>query len=156
MFLGILQEIYFPRLTRDQYRVTSKQTPDYNCINYAAGHQDAWWWPDPVEGVAWPDGLPVEETLEAFIELYASIGYSVCDGSDLEEGYEKVAIYTDTDNCPTHAARQLESGAWTSKLGEWEDIEHKTLTALEAGEGGCTGYGKVSKIMKRKRPDSAQ
>jgi hypothetical protein len=35
-------------------------------------------------------------------------------------------------------------GEWTSKLGNWEDIEHKTLAALE-GEF----YGKVVQILKR-------
>jgi hypothetical protein len=31
---------------------------------------------------------------------------------------------------PTHAALQLESGLWTSKLGEFEDINHLTPNAV--------------------------
>jgi hypothetical protein len=31
---------------------------------------------------------------------------------------------------PTHAALQLESGDWTSKLGDFEDISHSTIEAV--------------------------
>lgn len=34
------------------------------------------------------------------------------------------------DNKPTHAARQLSSGHWTSKLGDCEDIEHFALDGV--------------------------
>jgi len=44
---------------------------------------------------------------------------------------------------PTHAARQLENGRWTSKLGELEDIEHD-LHHLASG-----AYGAVVQILKR-------
>ena len=44
---------------------------------------------------------------------------------------------------PKHAARQLPSGRWTSKLGFLEDIEH----ALHDLEG--TEYGAVVLVMKR-------
>jgi hypothetical protein len=39
-------------------------------------------------------------------------------------GYEKIAIYTKPDGRPTHAARQIDSDKWTSKMGQLEDIEH--------------------------------
>jgi hypothetical protein len=45
---------------------------------------------------------------------------------------------------PTHAAKQMESGKWSSKLGDWEDVEHATLEALEGDF-----YGKVAQILKR-------
>ncbi len=66
--------------------------------------------------------------------------------------FEKIAIYVDTDGVPTHAARQLPDGSWTSKLGDWEDIQHQTLEALETGNDKAhqeLGYGKVAKIMRR-------
>ena len=44
---------------------------------------------------------------------------------------------------PTHAARQLRSGRWTSKLGQAEDIEHE----LRALEGAI--HGAVVLILKR-------
>lgn len=73
-------------------------------------------------------------------------GFTRCDSGDLEPGWEKVAVYALADDDPTHVARQLESGAWTSKLGDFEDIEHDTPTALEG-----PAYGTVYGYMKRRR-----
>jgi hypothetical protein len=53
-------------------------------------------------------------------------------------------IYADKDNCFTHVARQLYTGAWTSKIGEWEDIEHLTLEAVSGGL-----YGEPAIIMRK-------
>jgi hypothetical protein len=44
----------------------------------------------------------------------------------------------------THAARQLPTGKWTSKLGKGEDIEHDTPEDVAGGV-----YGDVMQIMKR-------
>ena len=46
---------------------------------------------------------------------------------------------------PTHAARQMPSGRWTSKLGFREDIEHD----LHAVSGDL--YGTVVLLLKRPR-----
>ena len=81
--------------------------------------------------------------MEAFRLAFVVHGYAVCDQIDVEPGYEKIAIFADPDGCPTHAARQLSSGVWTSKLGRLEDIEH-ALHDLEGAE-----YGSVFLIMKR-------
>jgi len=59
---------------------------------------------------------------------------------------EKVAIFADAQGAPTHAARQLESGAWTSKCGTLEDIEHNSLANLEGG-----AYGKAVLFLERRR-----
>jgi hypothetical protein len=72
-------------------------------------------------------------------------------GRELEHGVEKVAIYVDCDGVPTHAARQLADGTWTSKLGEWEDIQHDTLEAMEDREDLGLGYGKVGLLLRRQR-----
>jgi hypothetical protein len=50
---------------------------------------------------------------------------------------------------PLYAARQLPNGRWTSKLGEWEDIEH----ALHDLTGMV--YGSVVLVMKRPRTANA-
>jgi hypothetical protein len=71
----------------------------------------------------------------------------VCEGDELEAGFEKIALFANNQGIPLHAARQLPSGRWTSKLGELEDIEH-TLRDLEGEE-----YGSVALVMKR--PSSA-
>jgi len=145
-YLDFDKEAVFPNLRRGEYRVTSEEDFVYNCIAHAANRKDAWWWPDEGEGIAWPEQVPMEETLEAFTDAYRTLGYEPCGGTDLELGFERVAIYVDSEGVPTHAARQLPNGKWTSKLGEWEDIEHDSLEAL------CEGnYGTVRQILKRPR-----
>ena len=74
---------------------------------------------------------------------FASLGYTVCEGEGLEAGYEKVALFADAGGRPTHAARQLSGGRWTSKLGTAEDIDH----GLYDLEGAI--YGAVVLVMKR-------
>lgn len=44
----------------------------------------------------------------------------------------------------THAARQLPSGQWTSKLGKSEDIQHESAEDVSGGV-----YGEVVEFMKR-------
>jgi hypothetical protein len=150
------REAVFPQLRRDDYRKTSSEDSKYNCIAHAANKNNSWWWPvrGSIEGVYWPNGVVIEETIEAFIHAYEVEGYTLCSGRELEVGFEKIAIYVDADGIPTHAARQLEDGYWTSKLGEWEDIRHRTLEALETGDDASNrglGYGKVAVIMRRPR-----
>jgi hypothetical protein len=81
----------------------------------------------------------------AFKEAYRTLGFEVCQSKELEEGYEKVAIFSNQYGKPTHAARQIESGKWTSKCGSAEDIVHE-LKGLEGDQ-----YGSVACIMKRPR-----
>jgi hypothetical protein len=79
------------------------------------------------------------------INAYVQAGYEVCDSSTLEPGFEKIAIFADASGDPRHAARQLPSGAWTSKLGEHVDIEHKDVDAV----GGIL-YGEPAVYMRRR------
>jgi hypothetical protein len=148
-FLSVDREAHFPNLTRGEYEVTSEESPYYNCIAHAAGKDDNWWWPDDLPAY-WPDGHNKTETVEAF-KAYATVGFFY-DGNhncELEVGIEKIAIYVDRDGVPTHAARQLDDGTWTSKLGEWEDIQHNTLDAMEDDGDLGLGYGKVAVILRR-------
>lgn len=48
-------------------------------------------------------------------------------------------------------ARQLSDGTWTSKCGDWEDIRHLTLDALETGGPYPldAAYGSPVGFMKR-------
>jgi hypothetical protein len=71
------------------------------------------------------------------------LGFSPCEDAGLEVGFEKIALYATSDGEPTHAARQLRNGKWTSKLGRWQDIEHE----LEGLVGEM--YGTVKQILKR-------
>lgn len=130
------------------YSVTSPETPEYNCIAWAAWDNETWWWPDAQHLYYWPPEIPRTETLEAFVKAFEIFGYTVCNNVTNEEGFEKIAIYIDSHGKPTHAARQLSSGNWTSKLGSLEDIEHKTLGVLTG-----FSYGIVGIIMKRPKKE---
>lgn len=141
------REAVFPNIRAEGYEVTSDEDDDYNCIAHAADKKNARWWPAThVDGVYWPKDAPLEETVEAFLKAYQTEGYTPCDDGTPEPGHEKVAIYTDQDGIPTHAARLLSSGEWTSKLGGWEDISHPTLRALE---GAVPAYGTPTAYLKR-------
>ena len=109
-----------------------------------------WWWPfgDP-QKTSWPEGVPRQETLAAFQQLFESLGYIACAHAEAELGYEKVALFADAQGVPLHAAQQLPGGRWISKLGAMEDIEHKLQDLVG------TEYGSVVRIMKRPVPVAA-
>ncbi len=136
-------EQLFPNLIESDYSITSSESIDYNCIAWAAGNDRALWWPDQLGYTFWPSGVLRAETLDAFIAVFESLGYKVCHGDQCEEGFEKVAIFVDSNQKPTHASKQLASGRWSSKLGQLEDIEH-----LLNGVSGAA-YGSVAVILKR-------
>ncbi|MEC4986739.1 MAG: hypothetical protein SAJ37_21125 [Oscillatoria sp. PMC 1068.18] len=133
-----------PNLVSTDYQLTSPDTIDYNCVAWAAEDSDAWWWPDPLDESYWPPEVAREETLEAFVNAFQTLGYEICENSALEIGFQKIAIYVSQEK-PTHVARQLNNGKWTSKLGSNEDIQHDTIEGL-TGER----YGQVACVMKRK------
>jgi hypothetical protein len=139
-------EQQFPKLAPDEYTLTSPDTIDYNCVAWAAESQEEWWWPDAMEQEYWPNNVPREETIAAFIEAFSTLGYQVCDDSTLEIGFQKIAIYANAQNIPRHVARQLSNGEWTSKIGQYEDIQHRSLSSLS---GDSPAYGQVVQIMKK-------
>ncbi len=139
----------FPNLTVSNHRLTSPVDGRYNCIAFAAADTESWWWPtpQPIAGYYWPPNAPRETTLEAFKLAFQEIGYEECLSGDLVSGKEKVAIYVNKDGTPTHAARQLPSGEWTSKLGKHVDIAHATPDVVGGHENA--GYGDVALYMVR-------
>jgi hypothetical protein len=138
-----------PNLNADNHVVKSACSRRYNCIGWAADSITQWWW--PVGRYYWPPCAPREETVEAFIRAYGTIGYIECEDGSLELAFEKIAIYavyeTGGGLTPTHAAKQLSDGRWTSKLGCCEDIEHTTLQNVN-----CQTYGEAVTYLKRPRP----
>jgi hypothetical protein len=132
----------FPGLRGQPYQITSPNDHRYNCIEYAAGDLRNWWWPDASGEDTWPDGVARIETIDAFRDAFARLGYAACDHDQLEPSFEKIAFFA-LAGAPKHAARQLPNGRWTSKLGQDVDIEH----ALYDLTG--TVYGLVVLIMKR-------
>jgi hypothetical protein len=61
----------------------------------------------------------------------------------LETGFEKIALFANADGTPTHLARQITNGRWSSKLGTLQDIEHDLLAVCGAE------YGKVVEFHRR-------
>lgn len=143
----------FPKLIHDtDFKVTSKETPVYNCIAWAYNIDNRWMWPNTGEYVFldgvhfWPSDEIIDCNVNNFINAFKLKGYECCDNCQFEPGFRKIALYVkpDTTDC-THAARETSSGYWTSKLGQFNDIQHGTAEAIENDE-----YGKVYCYMKKK------
>ncbi|HJZ94380.1 MAG TPA: hypothetical protein VKE40_26185 [Gemmataceae bacterium] len=131
----------FPRLTPANHRVTSPATTDYNCIAWAAGDTAHWWEP----GRFWPLSVGRDEFGVGALETaFRHLGFEPCESEAPEPGFEKVALYAESALHYTHAARQLATGLWTSKLGGAEDIEHDSPDDVAGGV-----YGEVVQFMKR-------
>ena len=131
------RQVGFPHLHAGNHRDTGPADRSYNCIAWATGVDSAWWE---------PRNLSHDYKTTALVALYESLGFIVCADGSLEDGFEKIAIYSDGDEY-MHAARQLEGGKWTSKMGPNEDIEHHSPEDIA---NPC--YGNVSIFMKRPRP----
>lgn len=135
-------QLRFPKLTDENHSITSPSTDNYNCIAWAYEVSNKLMWPGYPD-YYWPSGIVGRDELQTLIQLYLDSGYEECENSQQEAGFKKVAIYVNEEG-PTHAARQLASGRWTSKLGMLEDIEHDTPEALE-GES----YGKAAVFLRK-------
>jgi hypothetical protein len=144
--LGSWDPSYLPNLTAQNCKVTSPATRVYNCIAWAASDDALWWWPDDFS--YWPPDVAREITIGAFMQLYALFGYVECVDGTLETGFEKIALYAKRmpwgEVEPTHAARQLPDGQWTSKLGPCEDVTHATPSDVDG-----PSYGTPIKFLKR-------
>lgn len=100
----------------------------------------------------WPPSVPKDETVECFVQAFATLGYKPCKEPTFEFGFQKVAIYAGEDGIPTHMARQHFLGTgWLSKLGDLEDIVHPELRSVQGRTEPlpAEGYGAVVQILKR-------
>ncbi len=143
----------YPNLGNSKWKAKSPRTKDYQCIAWSACDTTRKWWPIGAPPIAyWPPTVPAEETVECFIQAFATLGYVPCESDRWEFGFQKVALYVDDDGVPSHMARQHFIGlGWLSKLGDWEDILHPELKNLEGRTQPepSQGYGRVAKILKR-------
>ena len=145
-------ESEFPRLnSANNYEHRSPTDENYNCIAYAAGDTERWWWPDSLEGgYYWPSRAPRESSVAAFEKAFESVGYELCSDEMPEEGFDKIVIYAKGD-APTHAARQEAStNMWLSKLGQEIDIAHNTVEDVGGGI-----YGEPVRYLRRPVPQKA-
>jgi hypothetical protein len=143
-----LDEISCSRMPQpNEYLCRSDEDETYNCLSWVAGDNTRHWFPGALEGtrgVYWPNrskSLKTEDVIAAF-ELH---GFSSCTNGSLEIDIEKIAFFSDGDNDVRHAAWQRETGAWSSKLGNYEDVDHMELRLFEGG------YGVLKAFMQKRR-----
>ena len=105
------------------------------------------WSTEPHPFYYWPPGFAREFTIAVLVQIFQSFGYEICASGEFEYRYEKIALFG-RGPVATHAARQLGSGKWSSKLGPQELIEHE----LEAVAGhSAQEYGDIVHFMRRRR-----
>ncbi len=143
-------EAALPALRASPYAITSPPDKWYNCIAWVLGiaHVRV----DPLDRWgSWPPDVPRENSVEIISAVLAHAGYEPCEDGTLVGDIEKIALYAHADQVQ-HAARQTESGRWTSKLGDDCDIEHELeALASSANAGGEVQYGEVVAFMSRPR-----
>ena len=132
----------FPNTKIEPFIQTSYEDVRYNCIAWAASDDTRWYEPDPYGIYYWPINIDREYTTEAYINLYETLGYLRCNNGDLETGFIKIAVF-ENGGLPSHAARQLTDGNWTSKLGKNIDVTH-TIFSIEDGL-----YGVVIQYLRK-------
>lgn len=138
-------EAQLPRLAERNYELASPADPTYNCFAWAAGDTTRVWSPTLIgSGSFWPPGIPALPSMPGVVEAYRARGFVECRSPELEPGVEKIALFSDSLGEPRHAARQLPTGEWTSKLGDHVDIRHEEVAAV----GGIL-YGEPTVFMCR-------
>lgn len=133
----------FPNLTPHNHRVIGPATARFNCIAWACGETHRWWQPGPL--YYWPVSCdPEDGTVANLTAALATAGFAVCSDDAPEAGFEKIAVYSLGPGEYTHAARQLPSGKWSSKLGADALIEHDAPGDVAGGV-----YGGLCLFMRR-------
>ena len=133
--------------------ITAAPTMVYNCIAWALGSRNQWWEPHspgsiPEERGHWPAGLPHNRDPQTLRQLFQQEGFTDCENGELDPTVVKIALYRTRDEDGnyewTHAARQLKSGLWTSKLGSSYEVTHRNPDDLDGALYG-TVYAYLSK-----------
>jgi hypothetical protein len=135
----------FPRLG-EEFEVLAPASVTYNCIGWSVGNNSTW---------VWPTDSTRKAQLVDFDTLYRSYGFYRARGISFKRrpGYEKILLYAirreDGSIKPTHAARQMPDGSWSSKLGSLPLIRH-----LHPNDVSGPTYGQPFAIYIRRSPGS--
>lgn len=130
---------HFPNLIQgENFEYTSQHTDEYNCVAWATEITNKW-----IQFIYDEHGN-YDINAVRYIRYFSELGFVETENIAVENAV-KIAIYADSDNNFTHVARQLRSGKWTSKIGDWEDIEHRDLQDIAGG-----AYGKPIILMVKK------
>lgn len=122
----MVNESEFENLAKLGYEITSDPDEAYNCFAYAAGVVDEWW--DPLG--KWPGGNPERRCRRDARHGLRGAWLHGMPRRKPERGFDKIAIYA-IEGSFQHAAKLLDDGRWSSKLGPDGDIAHRDLAALE-------------------------
>jgi len=131
----------FPNLV-DLSRKTSEEDEKYNCIAWAFGHTNKIWWPAKAPRVHWPISYKGLTAMQAFQAWLTHDGWEGTLDATFDPKFKKIALYTLYGE-PTHAAKLIGDGTWSSKLGLFIDLSH-TLADLVGPE-----YGSVFGIYRK-------
>ena len=136
----------FPSLASTRFRIVSLYNGRYNCYSWAIGNTSQRLSPQKRPGNLWHRLVNPFTDLDSFVRVFELLGgFELCKNAKFVVGYEKIAFYLGPDNRPRHAARQLDSKTWSSKIGGGCLIHHKGLSCLNGSE-----YGKAEVFMKRR------
>jgi len=72
----------FPNSVQEPFLMTSPQDIRYNCIAWAFGDNEKFYWPSDLPEYFWPENIEKEESIAAFIALYESIAYASCEDGE--------------------------------------------------------------------------
>lgn len=139
-------EQLFPKLHGTPWEIKSRKTRRYNCLAWAAREKHRRW--DFTKGAHWPPGVKRASGIAYLVGAFQAEGFSVCNESDCRK-YDSTAdsiVVYEMNRIGMHAARLLANGMWSSKLGDVEDVQHKTPEDISG-----TTYGNPIVYMKRKR-----
>ena len=104
----------FPDLVNVAAKQTSQFDEYYNCIAHAFLDDQNWWWPTGLpagghdqHGCYWPMASDNRTCMQAFTDWFAKDGWTQSSSDSFDPNKQKIALYADFNNSPTHAARQL-------------------------------------------------
>ena len=115
------------------FKIVEQDDINFNCIAHSLGIRNMSIWPAKLELWVWDKSLPYINTINNFVNLYRKFNYEICEDSSWEPDYDKIALYISILSCRntvSHAAKQIDSYWWSSKMGGDELFEHD-LEAIE-------------------------
>lgn len=129
----------------DNFSYTSLKRRGFNCVAYALEFENKDWDMLVFAKIYNLDKTQLDHSANGYAKIFSEkFGFEKCDNPNLEEGFKKIALYENNEGDFTHIARQMESGKWTSKMGNYEDIEHYDLIGISGNF-----YGKPSMYMRK-------
>lgn len=138
----------FPHLNDDpEFKITSPETTEYNCIAWAMGFDCRWVQctndtylnTQGMRYVWWPNGVDQSYCPQALIDAFIALGFEQTDNTLFESGYDKAVLYTDGTKW-THASRIIADGTEHSKFGASWDATHGRNRFLDSPYGYPYAY----------------